>query len=202
MDHQHDSRLREDGAVAFRTPPKRKGFLTRRKTGIEENQPVMHTWGEKGKTPVVRVSGNRRKVSVISAISPRGRLWFRCHRGTLNAERYVEFIRDLLGEFTKKVVLVAGKHPAHVAASTRRFLETVKRRLSVHHLPSYAPELNPDEHVWAYLERMLRSDPVRDDERIDDRVEQNMRSTRALPQFLRRFFDDPNVRYIKDAVGW
>jgi transposase len=151
---------------------------------------------------VVRVSGNRREVSVISALTPKGRLWFRCFRGTLNAERFIEFLEDLQQEFTKRLVLVVDKHPAHVAAATRDYLQTVRRRLSVDFLPSYAPELNPDEHVWSYLKWMLRSDPLREGEKIDDKVSDNMRHIQALPAFVRRFFRDPNVRYIKEALGW
>jgi transposase len=171
-------------------------------TGVEENQPLPRTWAERGHTPIARVSGNRRKVSVISALTPRGRLWFRCYRKNLNAELFIEFLADIQKEFSKKIVLVIDKHPAHVAAATQRYLKTVRRRVSVHFLPSYAPELNPDEHVWSYLKWMLRSEPLREEEQIDDVVNENMRSMQAVPAFLRRFFRDPNVKYIKDALGW
>lgn len=171
-------------------------------TGVQENPPLPTTWAVRGETPVVRVSGARRKGSVISAVSPRGRIWFRCFKGNLNAERFVGFLDDLQREFSRRVVLVTDKHPAHVAARTVRYLKTVRSRISVHFLPSYAPELNPDEHVWSYLKYMLRSDPVRKGERIEDKVEQSMRSIQAVPRFVRRFFKDPNVAYVRKALGW
>lgn len=170
-------------------------------TGVAENQPLPTTWGASGETPVVRVSGSRRKVNVISAVSPRGRIWFRCYRGNLNAGRFVEFLEDLRRAFSKPVVVVTDKHPAHVAALTRKYLKRVKR-LVVHFLPSYAPELNPDEHVWAYLKWMLRSDPLRKDEDIEAVVEQSMRAIQAVPRLVRRFFEHPEVRYVKDALRW
>ena len=65
-------------------------------TGVHEDGPVARTWGVRGQTPVVRVTGQRDRVSVLSAISPRGRLWFRCYRGTLNAPRFIGFLTALL----------------------------------------------------------------------------------------------------------
>ena len=32
-----------------------------------------------------------------------------------------------------------------------KFIESQKKKLALYFLPSYSPDLNPDEHVWAYL---------------------------------------------------
>jgi transposase len=60
--------------------------------GVHEDGPIGTTWGSKGQTPVVGVTGTRRRTNVISALSPRGRLWFRSYRGRLNARGFIAFL--------------------------------------------------------------------------------------------------------------
>jgi transposase len=171
-------------------------------TGIHEDQSVGRTWGERGRTPVVRVSGTRRRSNVISAISARGRLWFRCYGGTLTAVRYQEFLKLLLDDITGEIVLVHDRHPAHVAASTRRYIQGVGRRLAVFELPSYAPDLNPDEHVWAYLKGAFRSEPLDIDEDFASSVKATMQSIAKDKRLVRSFFEHPAVKYVKEAISW
>jgi len=92
-------------------------------TGVREDHPVGRTWGERGHRPVVRVTGTRRRANVISAITPRGRLWFRCFPGNLNAVTYIAFLTALRQAVRKPIILIQDRHPAHVAAATCRFVQ-------------------------------------------------------------------------------
>lgn len=171
-------------------------------TGVHEAAPIGTTWGEKGTRPTVRVTGGRARVNVISTITTRGQLWFRCFRGTLTAARFIEFLRGLLRDVRGKIHLVLDKHPAHVAAATRRFLADKRHRIEVHHLPGCAPDLDPDEHVWSYLKGMFRHEPLQDDETLSAAVADAMNEIRADRKLVRSFFDHPAVAYVKDALSW
>jgi transposase len=171
-------------------------------TGVHEDGPVDRSWGLRGQTPIVQVTGRRNRANVISAISPRGRLWLRCFKGTLTAARVVEFLEALLSDVRGKIELVLDRHPAHVASATRRFIEAKKSRIRVHYLPTYAPELNPDEHVWAHLKGMFRREPIALSENLGEAVERTMENIRADRATVRRFFDHPEVAYVKDALAW
>lgn len=169
-------------------------------TGVHEDHAIGTTWAPRGATPVVEVSGSRRRVNVISAISPRGRIWFRCYYGTLNASRYVEFLKDLSASISKPIVLVHDRHPAHTAASTRRYLKDCGRKLVAHELPAYAPELNPDEHVWSLLKGAFRTRPLSRDEDLTERVTASMQRLSTDPIAVTKFFDHPAVKYVKEAL--
>lgn len=171
-------------------------------TGIHEDHALGRTWGARGKTPVVKVTGTRRRINVISAISPRGRLWFRCFKGTLTAERFVGFLEALLEDTTKPIELVVDKHPAHTAAKTRRFLLENKSRIRVHYLPGYAPHLNPDEHVWAYVKQAFKADPLDEHEDFEEVVSDSMRKLRENGPMVKSFFGHPAVQYVKAALKW
>mgnify|MGYP001573180748 CR=1 FL=1 len=171
-------------------------------TGVQEDHALGRTWGRRGQTPVVETTGSRRRTNVISAISPRGRLWFRCYRGTLTAERFEDFLRALLHDIAGEIDLILDRHPAHRAARIARFLHTHRDRIRVHWLPAYAPQLNPDEHVWSFLKGQFRTNPLRRDEPIDDAVIDSMVQIRRNRELVRSFFGHPDVRYVKDALHW
>lgn len=171
-------------------------------TGFHEDHVLGRTWGEKGRRPVVRVPGTRRRINVISAISPVGRLWFRCYPGTLTAPRYIGFLQALLHDFRRPIVLIHDRHPAHTAAATRRFLQAHRDRITIFELPAYAPHLNPDEHVWTHLKGLFRRIPLEVRESLTTRVDEMLADLEATPQLVKSFFGHPEVEYVKQALGW
>lgn len=171
-------------------------------TGVREDAPVGTTWTERGTRPVVRVKGTRGRTNVISAIAPHGRLWFRCFQKNLNSELFVEYLDALLHDLRGHIVLVMDKHPAHVSAATRRYMKTRADRLTVHLLPGYAPDMNPDEHVWSHLKGLFRSAPLTEDEKIGPVVEETMQEIAKDPRLVCSFFDHPEVAYVKAALKW
>ena len=189
-------------AIVKEARRKQASLMFSDETGVREDAAIATTWGERGKTPVVKLSGTRRRINVISAVSPHGRLWFRCYRGNLNAALFIEFLEALLQDVRKKIVLVIDRHPAHRAASVLRFLREHQDRLSVHFLPAYAPELNPDEHVWSALKRLFRTDPLGPEEDIADAVGAVMQKIKRDPAWVKSFFKHPEVAYVKEALGW
>jgi hypothetical protein len=171
-------------------------------TGVHEDGPVARTWGERGKRPVVRTTGTRRRVNVISAVSPRGRLWFRCYKGTLTADRFIEFLTALLEDVQGPIALVMDRHPAHTAASTQRWLLPRYREILPFFLPAYAPDMNPDEHVWGYLKGLFRRDPVGLAEDFTPAVDRAMRQIAESEDLVQSFFKHPEVAYVKEALHW
>jgi len=189
-------------AIVRQMQRRQSTLLFEDETGVHEDGPVARTWGARGQTPVVRVTGQRDRVNVISAISPRGRLWFRCYRGTLTAPRFVGFLTGLLHDVRGEIELVLDRHPAHVAAATRRFVHAHRARLRLHFLPGYAPDLNPDEHVWTHLKMLFRRQPVAQDEDLGGAVAGAMTMIQEDRRLVRQFFGHPAVAYVKKALPW
>ncbi|WP_256093742.1 MULTISPECIES: IS630 family transposase [unclassified Streptomyces] len=113
--------------------------------GIRSDQVTGRTWGEKGKTPVVRRSGNRFSVNAMSAISTKGRMHFMVFTESFTAEVMCRFLDRLAGHFDHKVHLVVDGHSAHRSRRVRDWLATHPDAVELHFLPPYSPELNPDE---------------------------------------------------------
>ena len=110
------------------------------------------TWAPKGETPVVKVTGKKGGVCVSSAISPAGRMIFRIEKGRMTAQTYIDFLSKIILQHSRrKIVVVADNAPIHKAKLVREFVLSNEKRISLFHIPSYSPELNPDEHIWSYL---------------------------------------------------
>ena len=193
---------KEFPAIVRAAKRKQANILFGDETGVREDGAVGTTWGARGARPTVRTTFSRAGVNVISFISPRGRLWFRCYEGELNAALFIEFLKALLHDVRGFIFLVIDKHPAHVAAATRRFLKEHKDRLSVHFLPSYAPDMNPDEHVWGYLKNMFRRTPLEERETLADAIDASMQTIAEDRRLVRSFFEHPEVAYVAKALKW
>jgi transposase len=132
-------------------------------------------WGEPGgvrcKTPEVATSGQRQSVSAISAVNARGAFWYAIYAQRLNATAFIGLLANFLRRRTGKVLLVLDGHPAHTAKAVAHYVQSLRRRLELHYLPGYAPELNPDEFVWNHLERQgVSKTPLRHGESLRSRV--------------------------------
>jgi transposase len=188
--------------IVRRAKRKQATLLFLDESAVHENGPIGTTWGRRGERPIVRVTGARRRINVISAVSPRGRLWFRCFPGTLTAPVFISFLEALIRDVRGFIVLVLDRHPAHVAAATRRWLLAHRDRIEVHTLPAYAPDMNPDEHVWSYLKGLFRHEPLNGDEKLVDAVESAMEDIAADRKIVRSFFNHPQVTYVREALNW
>jgi transposase len=65
----------------------------------------------------------------------------------MNGQRLIEFMRRLTDDVERKVFLVLDNLKVHHSSVVRTWLERNKSKIEVFFLPSYSPELNPDEYL-------------------------------------------------------
>jgi transposase len=105
------------------------------------------TWALRGKTPVVNRPGQRQSVSAASAVNAKGAFWFATYEGGLTGDLFVELLKRLMYRRKKPLHLVVDGLPAHKNAGVKKYVSETDGRLTLHFLPGYAPDLNPDELV-------------------------------------------------------
>lgn len=158
------------------------------------------TWAAKGVTPVVQVPGQRQSISAASAVNSRGGFWFITYKGGLNGELFIALLRKMMKGRRKPIHLVLDGLPAHKTKAVRQYVDGLKGKLTLHFLPGYAPELNPDELVWSYAKRTgVARSPLRAGEKLADRVHAQLAGIAARPALVRSFFKHPSVAYITDS---
>jgi transposase len=157
------------------------------------------TWGKKGQTPVVERPGQRQSISAASAVNTRGAFWYCTYQGGLNAELFITLLRQMMRHRSKPVHLVVDGLPAHKTALVKAHVASTNGMLTLHFLPGYAPELNPDELVWSHIKRTgVARAPLRRGEKLRDKIEAQLGAIKRMPQLVRSFFKAPSVAYITD----
>lgn len=157
------------------------------------------TWAPIGQTPVVRVPGQRQSISAASAVSSKGAFWFATYQGALNGERFVELLKKLMRGRKKPLHLVLDGLPAHKKKVVKTYVASTQGRLTLHFLPGYAPDLNPDELVWSHAKRTGNARrPLQKGEKLEQRVAVQLAEIGNNPKLVRSFFKHPSVAYITD----
>jgi hypothetical protein len=110
-----------------------------RSSRSHSDQVTGRTWGEKGRTPVVRRSGNRFSVNVMSAISTKGRMHFMVFTESFTAEVMCRFLDRLAGHIDHKIHLVVDGHSAPRSRKVRDWLAAHPDDVELHFLPPYPP---------------------------------------------------------------
>jgi len=157
------------------------------------------TWGKKGQTPVVERPGQRQSISAASAVTARGGFWYCTYHGGLKAELFVSLLRRMMRRRSKPVHLVVDGLPAHKTALVQAYVASTNGMLTLHFLPGYAPELNPDELVWSHMKRTgVAKAPLRRGEKLQEKITAQLAAIKRMPKLVRSFFKAPSVAYITD----
>jgi transposase len=116
---------------------------------------LVRTYAPVGQTPLLRVPLSWDHLSVISAVTPQGRLYLMMQQEAFNGLAIVCFLKHLLRHLPGKLLVIWDGLPAHHGPAVRDFLaQGGAQRTHLERLPGYAPDLNPDEGIWRYLEHV------------------------------------------------
>ena len=148
------------------------------------------TWGVRGQAPVVERPGQRQSVSAASAVTAQGAFWFCVYEGALNGELFVELLKKMMHRRRKPVHLILDSLPAHKRAIVSEYVASTEGRLTLHFLPGYAPDLNPDELVWSHVKRTgTARRPLQRGETLREKIEEQLAKIQKLPSLIRSFFN-------------
>jgi transposase len=160
------------------------------------------TWAPVGQTPVVESTGKRESIGMASAISMRGAMHWMIYDGMMDSSLFIEFLDLLIHDIRGKIFLIVDNAPYHKSKETREWVEKHSNRIELFFLPSYSPDLNPDEWIWKNVknDKIARVVPQRPGHlfEIADRA---LRMLGAAPGKIRSFFADPHLAYIRRAYA-
>lgn len=135
-------------AIARQAQQERAEIWFGDESGVRSDYHAGTTWAARGKTPVVRTTGARYRLNMLSAVNRRGKMRFMIEAKGLNADVMCRFLDRLMAGQKRRVFLILDGHPIHKSARLARKVTGFDGRLRLFLLPPYSPELNPDEGVW------------------------------------------------------
>jgi len=116
-------------------------------TGMRSDHQAGKSYAPHGQTPVIKKTGQRFSLNMISAISNKGHLQFMILEGRFNGEVFKTFLQQMIKYSRQKIYFVTDGHPAHKTKMLNEWLAENKDRIELFFLPPYSPELNPQEYV-------------------------------------------------------
>jgi transposase len=125
-------------------------------TGLRSDDVRGRGYAPCGRPPVVRVCHKRAGLSLISAVANKGELRWMVVDGAVNAPTLIRFLERLIREACRKVFIILDRLRVHRARLVQDWLATHSAKIEVHYLPSYSPDLNPDEGVNADLKQAVQ----------------------------------------------
>ncbi len=163
---------------------------------IRSDDPLQRTWGEKGKTPVVKTSGQRQSINAISALSNKGGFWYHVYQGKFTADKCIECFKTFLRNRKNPVLLIVDGHPVHKSKKVMDYIESLEGKLDIVFLPPYAPDLNPDELVWNQMRNVGTSKkPLKKGESLMNRAILDLESIKRNKKLIRSFFEEKTVSF-------
>jgi transposase len=187
---------REYPAVVARAKRARGAIFWGDETGLRSDDVRGRSYAPRGRTPVVRVCHRRAGLSLVSAVTNKGELRWMVVDGAVNAPTLIRFLERLIRDARRKVFLILDRLKVHRARLTRDWLAEHRAEIEVFLLPSYSPDLNPDEGVHADLKQAVpRKAPARSKPQLKRAAIGHMRSLSKQPKRIRSIFRHPQFRY-------
>ena len=150
----------------------------------------------KGDTPVVRVNSRREGLSSISTVTNKGQMRWKIFDGALNADILIDFLRRLTQDATRKIFLILDNLRVHPSKPVKQWLASHIDQIEVFYLPSYSPELNPDEFANADIKQAVTEQaPARTKLQLVKAASRHLRSVQRQPDRIRRYFQHEPVKY-------
>ena len=92
--------------------------------------------------------------------------------------------------------LIVDRLPAHTSAATRRLGRGARERIELFYLPTYAPELNPEEYLNNDMKGSINATGLpHNKEELRSRIAAFMARLTHLPERVRNYFLHPCVQY-------
>jgi len=154
-------------------------------------------YSPKGQTPVAyAVGGRREKLSMISTVTNQGKTRWMIIEEAFNSDRLIEFLEALIKDADRKVFLILDNLRVHHSKPVKAWLENHEEQIKVFYLPSYSPELNPDERLNADLKYAMGSRiQVRTKKKLKIVTNEHMTMLEKSPERVKSYFQDPRVKY-------
>jgi transposase len=166
-------------------------------TGCHNQPNAVRGYAARGRTPQVVRSARRFTRSVMSAVTNKGSLRWMVYKGAIKAPQLIEFLRRLVRQAGgRKVCLILDNLRVHHSAPVRAWLAQHATQMRVHYLPSYSPELNPDEWLNRSLKCKLATLPApRTEAQLHRQTIAQLRSCHRQPALIARCFTSRTTAY-------
>jgi transposase len=156
---------------------------------------VRRTWAPRGQGAVLDSWDRRDRLSAISCltVSPqtsRMNLYFQLLPDNVHGEEVVAFLRELKCALGGPLTVLWDRGPVHRKSAAVRAYLAEHPEIVAEDLPTYAPELNPDELVWSWSKYGRLANLAADNtDQLAEQVIDELVYLKQHPELLASFVD-------------
>ena len=142
------------------------------------------------------VGGTRHKLSMIATVTNQGKARWMIIDEAFDAEKFIELLNALVKDAGKKVFLILDNLRVHHSKLVKAWVAEHGEKIELFYLPSYSPQLNPEERLNADLKQeMGRRVPVQTKAKLRAAASEHMAMLEQSPERVIAYFQDQRVRY-------
>lgn len=165
-------------------------------TGLCSDSQHGRSYAPIGKTPAIRLCAKRERINLISSITNQGKVRFMIYKKTMNAQVFIKFLRRLITDADRKIYLILDNLRVHHSKIVKAWVEEHKDQIELFFLPSYSPELNPDEYLNCDLKAGVHSGvPARTKGKLKSKALSHLRMLQKKPERVAKYFRHPKIAY-------
>jgi transposase len=165
-------------------------------TGIRNTSQYGRSYAPKGKTPVRKTMAKRISLNMVSTVTNQGKVRFMTYEGTMNAQRFIVFLKRLIKGSSRKIYLILDNLKVHHSKIVKAWTEKNTEAIEIFFLPSYSPEINPDEYLNNDLKSGIGLKPTpKNHKQMKSNVKSHMIFLQKNSKRVARFFHHKSIKY-------
>jgi transposase len=165
-------------------------------TGLCNDSQHGRSYAPRGQTPAIRLNAKKERINLISSITNQGKVRFMVYNQTMNSQTFIKFCQRLIKDADKKIYLILDNLRVHHSNIVKAWVEDHKDQIELYFLPSYSPELNPDEYLNCDLKAGVHSGALaRSKSQLKSKALSHLRMLQKRPGRVAKYFKHPKIAY-------
>jgi transposase len=165
-------------------------------TGLCNDSYHGRSYAPRGQTPAINLWPRCERVNLISTVTNQGKVRFMVYKNRMNSNTLIKFMERLIKNSDRKIFLILDNLKVHHSYIVKDWLEEHKKQIEIFFLPSYSPELNPDEYLNCDLKVGVHSGtPARTKKQLSKKTVSHLRKLQKLPKRVVKYFKHPKIAY-------
>ena len=165
-------------------------------TGLCNDSYHGRSYAPRGETPTIKLHPRCQRVNLISSVTNQGKVRFMVYKSKMNSQTMIKFMERLIKDADKKIFLIVDNLKVHHSYIVKEWLEKHEDEIELFFLPSYSPELNPDEYLNCDLKEGVHTGvPARTKDELKKKAISHLRKLQKLPGRVKKYFRHPKIAY-------
>lgn len=165
-------------------------------TGLCNDSQHGRSYAPRGNTPAILLNAKRERINLISSITNQGKVRFMIYTETMNAQMFIKFCKRLIKDAGRKIYLILDNLRVHHSHVVKDWVQDHEDEIELFFLPSYSPELNPDEYLNCDLKAGVHSGaPARSKSQLKSKALSHLRMLQKSPKRVAKYFKHPKIAY-------